>query len=88
MMKSIFDEKNNTTLNFEKSSKDDEWKFEYTIKKMKKFENWPHKDKELCLKIIRLKIYGKSEDKLTSTGVSETSTKDPLWKLLLTGNEP
>ena len=40
------------------------------------------------LKIIRLKIYGKSEDKLTSTGVSETGTKDPLWKLLLTGNEP
>ena len=39
------------------------------------------------MKKIRLKFYGKSQDKLTSTGVSETGTKDPLWKLLLTGNE-
>ena len=44
MIKSIFDEKNNTQLTFKKSSKDDEWKFEYTIKKMKKFENEAHKD--------------------------------------------
>ena len=35
---------------------------------------------------IRFKIYGKTEDKLTSTGVKETDIKDPLWKLLLTGN--
>ena len=48
-MKSIFDEENKTSLDYKKSSKDDEWKFEYTIKKMKKFENGPHKNKELCL---------------------------------------
>ena len=45
MIKIIFDEKDNTPLDFKKSSKDDEWKFEYTIKKMTKFENGPHKDK-------------------------------------------
>ena len=30
-MKSIFDEKNNTSLILKKSSDDDGWKFEYTI---------------------------------------------------------
>ena len=57
----------------EKTSEDNDWKFEYTIKKDGK-------------KIIRFKIYGKSEDKQTSTGVRETDTKDPLWKLLLSKN--
>ena len=44
MMKSIFDEKNNTSLTFEKSSVKGEWKFEYTIKKLEKFENDAHKN--------------------------------------------
>ena len=33
-----------------------------------------------------MKMYGKSIDKFTSTGVKETKAKDPLYKLLLTGN--
>ena len=37
---------------------------------------------------MRIKIYGKTEDKLTSLGVSNNDVKDPLAKLLLTGNKP
>ena len=36
---------------------------------------------------MRIKFYGKSEDKLTSTGVKDTGVKDPLWKLLVTNNQ-
>ena len=35
---------------------------------------------------MREKIYGKTEDKLTSTGAAETNPRDPLSSLLLTGN--
>ena len=38
--------------------------------------------------LIRFKIYGKTEDKLTSTGVSESGIKDTLGKLLLTTDKP
>jgi hypothetical protein len=43
-------------------------------------------DKKVHKKILRMKFYGKSEDKITSTGVKETGPKDPYWKLLLTGS--
>ena len=71
-----------------KTSNEDEWKFEYTIKKEENFNNYIFGNKYLYLNKIRIKIYGKSEEKLTSTGVKETEPKDPLWKLLLTGNKP
>ena len=35
-------------------------------------------NKYIWIKLIRFKIYGKSEDKLTSTGVQETNIKDAL----------
>ena len=44
------------------------------------------KNKKLGMprRIIRLKFYDKTAEKLTSTGVSETNPRDPLGPLLLT----
>ncbi len=57
-----------------KTSKLNDWKYEYTVSINKE-------------KRIRFKIYGKTEDKLTSTGANETDTKDPRSELLLTPNK-
>ena len=40
IIKSNFDEKNNTPLTFEKSSVRGEWKFEYTIKKLEMSDSY------------------------------------------------
>lgn len=62
-------------LKLQKTSHKKDWKFEHTIKQKiqnQLYGNHPHYNK-----VIRFKFYGKSEDKLTSTGVSESKTKDP-----------
>ena len=64
---------NNPNLKMIQTSQKGDWKFEKTILK----------DDQ---KFIRVKIYGKTADKLTSTGVCETDTKDPLKTLFLTNN--
>ena len=55
-------------------TKGDNWKFEFIVK----LDGFV---------IMRGKIYEKSPEKLTSLGVSDLSTKDPLAKLLLTGDK-
>ena len=62
--------KNSDDFKLKITKRDNDWKFEIKLTK-NKFE------------YVRLKLYLKSLEKLTSTGVKESRIKDPLWKLLL-----
>ena len=44
-------------------------------------------EKGFILDFIRFKVYGKTVERTTSTGVIETSPRDPLSSLLLTSNQ-
>ena len=64
---------NDKDINF-RITNDNDWKFEFVISQGSN-------------KIIRSKIYSKTADKLTSTGVSNKKTVDPLPNLVLTYDE-
>ena len=44
-------------------------------------------EKGFILDFIRFKVYGKTVERTTSTGVIETSPRDPLSSLLLISNQ-